>query len=137
MTYSNQQGAQAYRENAVLSATPEQLVVLLYDHLIINLKRAIPQIRNRDMEGKARSLTRAQDIVMELLSSLDFDQGGEISNRLASLYGFFSQEIATVGRTLDTARIGQLVEMAEELRESWVEAARLVEGKGGAVQGRS
>lgn len=132
MTYSGPQGARAYRENAVLSASPEQLVVLLYEHLIINLKKAARHIQARDFEGKAESLSRANDIVLELLSSLDFEKGGEISSRLASLYGFFNREIATVGRTLDTARIAQLVEMAEELRGSWAEAARLMETQGGA-----
>ena len=135
MTYQpDARGAKAYRENAVLSATPEQLVVLLYEHLIINLKRADKQIRNRDLEGKGESLARANDIVLELLSSLDFDKGGEIAGRLASLYGFFSQEITTVGRTLDTARIAQLVEMAEELHESCAQAAKAAEGPG-APQG--
>jgi len=132
MTYSGSQGARAYRENAVLSASPERLVVLLYEHLIISLKKAARHIQERDFEGKAESLTRANDIVLELLASLDFEKGGEISSRLASLYGFFNREIATVGRTLDTARIAQLVEMAEELRGSWAEAARIVEDQGGA-----
>jgi len=131
MTYSAPQGAKAYRENAVLSASPEQLVVLLYEHLIINLKKASREIENRNFEGKAESLGRANDIVLELLSSLDFEKGGEISSRLASLYGFFTREIATVSRTLDQARIAQLVGMAEELRESWVEAARMLDGQAG------
>lgn len=139
MTYpKDQRGAQAaYRENAVMAASPEQLVVLLYEHLIINLKRADRQIRARDIAGKAESLTKANDIVLELLASLDFEKGGEIAQRLASLYGFFTQEISQVSRTLDTARIGQIVEMAEELHESWAQAARTVEtGKtGGQASG--
>lgn len=131
MTYSPQtRGAQtAYRQNSVLSTSPEQLVVLLYEHLIINLKKADRQIRTKDFQGKAESLTRANDIVLELLASLDFEKGGEISSRLASLYDFFTKEIARVSRTLDTARLGQLVDMAQELHQSWVEAARIVEGE--------
>lgn len=132
MTYSGPQGARAYRENAVLSASPEQLVVLLYEHLIINLKKAARHMQERNFEGKAEALSRANDIVLELLSSLDFEKGGEISSRLASLYGFFTREIATVGRTMDTARVAQLVEMAEELRGSWAQAARIVDDQGGA-----
>lgn len=136
MTYQNQQGAQAaYQRNAVLSASPEQLVVLLYKHLIINLKKADRQIRAKDYAGKADSLTKANDIVLELLASLDFEKGGAIASRLASLYGFFSQEILAVGRNLDTARIAQLVEMAEELHESWSEAARQLESTRGAPGG--
>lgn len=126
MTYGqDQNGAQsAYRENAILAASPEELVVLLYKHLIINLKRAAKQILAEDFQGKGESLGKANDIVLELLSSLDFEQGGEISERLASLYSFFIREITAVGRTLDTARIGELVAIAEELHEAWEEAAR-------------
>ena len=136
MTYQQDpRAAKAYRENAVLSASPEQLVVLLYEHLIINLKRAAKQIEKNDLQAKSESLNKANDIVLELLSSLDFDKGGDIASRLASLYGFFSQEIATVSRTLDTARIAQLVEMAEELHESWAQAAQAAEGQAGAQGG--
>ncbi len=129
LTYAK--NAQAYRRTTVNSTSKEGLVPLLYEHLLINLKRADRQIRARDLEGKAESLGKAAEIVYELMSSLDFDRGGDIANRLASLYAYFLQEIRTVSRKLDVARLGQMSEMIEELHESWVEAARIVEQGGG------
>lgn len=109
---------------------------LLYEHLLINLKRMDRQIRARDFEGKAESSGKASEIVYELLSALDFDNGGDIAPRLASLYSYFLQELRTVSRTMDVGRLGQMVEMIEELHETWVEAARLVEdGGAGQVSG--
>ena len=132
LTYAR--NASAYRKTAVTTTSKERLVPLLYEHLLINLKRMDRQIRARDFEGKAESSGKASEIVYELLSALDFDNGGEIAPRLASLYSYFLQELRTVSRTMDVGRLGQMVEMIEELHETWVEAARLVEdGEAGRV----
>ena len=124
----------AYQENAVLSTSPERLVPLLYDHLLINLKRGSMFIRKGDIEGKYESLRKASDIVAELLSTLDFDAGGELASRLASLYGFWTTEISNAGRLLDAARLDRVIEMIASLRESWAEAARIVESGEAAAQ---
>ncbi len=122
-----------YQENAVLSTSPERLVPLLYDHLLINLKRGSMFIRKGDIEGKYESLRKASDIVSELLSTLDFDAGGELATRLASLYGFWGKEISIAGRLLDGARLDRVAEMVASLREAWAEAARIVESGEGAA----
>ena len=123
----------AYQENAVLSTSPERLVPLLYDHLLISIKRGGMFIRKGDIEGKYESLQRASDIVSELLSTLDFDAGGELADRLASLYGFWGKEISSAGRLLDDARLDRVAEMVASLGESWQEAARIVESGEGAA----
>lgn len=133
LTYSR--NAAAYRKTSVTTTSKERLVPLLYEHLLINLKRADRQIRARDLEGKAESLGRATEIVYELLSALDFERGGEIAHRLASLYAYFLKEIRSVSVKLDVARLGQMTEMIEELHETWREAARIVESNGGAAPG--
>ncbi len=125
MTYGRRQDA--YREAAILGSTPEQLVPLLYEHLLVALKRASTQIQAQDIEGKSVSLQKAFDIVFELLGALDFEKGGEIASRLASLYAYFTREISEINRTLDTARLEQLIKLVTPLHESWVEAARVVD----------
>ena len=123
----------AYQENAVLSTSPERLVPLLYDHLLINIKRGSMFIGKENIEGKYESLQKASDIVAELLSTLDFDAGGELANRLASLYSFWANEISSAGRLLDRPRLDRVAEMVASLRESWGEAARIVESKQSAA----
>ncbi|RMH11886.1 MAG: flagellar export chaperone FliS [Gemmatimonadetes bacterium] len=113
-----------YRETSVMGSSREQLVPLLYEHLLVNLKRAAAQIRQGDLEGKAQSFSNASAIVYELLAALDFDRGGELASRLASLYAFWTQEISDISRTLDLDRLDQLIELVQPLHESWVEAAR-------------
>ena len=82
MTYDEERNR--YLETQVVSSSPEQLVPLMYQHLLVNLKKAGDQIESGDQEGKAQSLQKASAIVFELLASLDLEQGGDIAMRLAS-----------------------------------------------------
>jgi flagellar protein FliS len=124
MTYDR--NLAAYQETRVLSSSPEQLVPLLYEHLLVNLKRAARQIQEQEIEAKADSVEKATAILYELLSSLDFDAGGEIASRLASLYSYFLKEVGEASRALDARRLQPLIQMVGSLHESWLEAARIV-----------
>ncbi|MEQ9401855.1 MAG: flagellar export chaperone FliS [Longimicrobiales bacterium] len=120
----------AYTEMEVLGASPERLVPLLYEHLLVNLKRGAMQIRKGDAEGKFDSLGRAADIVCELLASLDFDAEGPLVGQLASLYRFWIQEIGAAGHSMDAPRIDRVAVMVGDLHEAWREALQTVEAKG-------
>ena len=118
---------QQYQQVRVMSSRREGLVPLLYERLLVHLRRASAQIEASDLEGKAESLGSASEIVFELLSSLDFDAGGEIASRLAGLYGFFSRELMEIGRTLDRERLARVIEMVASLHEEWAQAAAMAQ----------
>lgn len=113
-----------YVENDVMSRPKEWLIPLLYEHLLAHLRRAHVQIEARDFEGKAVSLEKASSIVIELLSTLDRDKGGELAQRLAALYAYFGTEILAANRSLDVGALGKVIDMVASLHESWVIAAR-------------
>jgi len=117
----------AYRDTEILSSSAERLVPVLYEHLLVSLKRGAMQVRDRDIAGKAESLTRAQDIVAELMASLDFEAGGDLAGALAALYGYWMKEILAAGRDLDAARLDQVGTMVASLHAAWDEAARTAE----------
>jgi flagellar protein FliS len=119
-----------YQETKVLSTSPERLVPILYQHVLVELKRGAMQIQSRDYEGKFESLARASDILSELLASLDHEVGGELATRLAALYGFWIKEIAEGGRSLDVRRLARVAQMVASLLEAWEEAARATEAVG-------
>jgi flagellar protein FliS len=123
--YGSREGA--YRDVEVLSASPERVVLLLYEKLLVSLRRGAHCIRARDIRGKHESLTRAGDIACELLSSLDYERGGDLAHRLASLYTFWGKEISEGGRALDPVRIDRVQGMVAELHESWKVAVEAVE----------
>ena len=119
-----------YLESDILSRPREWLVPLLYEHLLANLRRAAVQIESRDFEGKASSLSKANQIVAELLATLDRERGGDVADALVSLYGYFAIEIMNVGRTLDLGTLNRLVAMIADLHEAWVQAAEQVAPRG-------
>lgn len=125
----------AYRDNEVLTASRERLVLLLYEGLLKNLRRAGKQIDARDFEGKSESLGKASAIVFELMGSLDFEAGGEIASRLSALYAYFASEILEVGRTLSVTRLDALVGLVSSLHSAWSDAARTAVAGSPAVVG--
>jgi flagellar protein FliS len=121
----------AYQEAEVLSSSPERLVPVLYEHLLVSLKRGAMHIRKGDIEGKFVSLAKASDIIAELVASLDHEAGGEIAARLAGLYGFWLKEIGAAGRALDDARLLRVADMVSSLLDGWRDAVKAIES--GAV----
>ena len=132
MSYSIQ--SSRYLENDVLSRSPEWLVTLIYEALLTNLRRAALQIESGDLEGKASSLGRASALVTELMSTLDHDRGGDLADRLASLYAYFALEIMNIGRSLNATNLLGLIAMLEELHGAWIQAAEQVAPRSGATR---
>lgn len=134
MSYGN--ATARYLEAEVLSRQPEWLVPLMYEHLLLNLRRASRQIELGDQEGKAASLDKASAIVMELIGALDFERGGEIATRLAGLYLFFSTEMIGARQKVDTVRLQRLIDMISDLHEAWSQAAEAVSPRTGSAVSR-
>ena len=119
MSYSRQ--ATRYRETEVLTATPGQLVVLLYDHLLLSLHRARAAMEAREAELQGDSLEKARNVLTELLVTLDRERGGEVAGNLAALYSFLLGELVQVGVRGDLARLDRVTHMIGELRDAFAQ----------------
>src|SRR4029078_1323977 len=102
MSYSQ---ANVYREREVLTASPEKLVVITFDHVLVNLRRARVAIEANNIERRVQSLGKAREGLMELLMSVDAERGGEVANNLLGLYAFAIRELLEVGRTKNLAKL--------------------------------
>ncbi len=109
-----------YRKSQVETASPIDLVIMLYDRAIVLLDKAINEISEKKYEEKNTSLMKATDIVFELLSILDNDKGGEIAASLSRLYNFVIRAITNANMSLDTKELENAKRILSELRESWV-----------------
>ena len=78
-------GITSYRKTDVVTSDPVGLVIKCYEGAIDSLKLAKQKIDEKDYEGKGKAIIKAQEIIEELLCSLDFKKGGEIANSLQSL----------------------------------------------------
>jgi flagellar secretion chaperone FliS len=121
MSYTHQ--AANYRELEILSASSDRLVLMLFDHLVVQLERARIGTERNDLVLQLAGLTKARAIVGELLATLDFEQGGEIATQLADLYQFMLIEMLDVGQRGDSATLGRLAGIASTLREGFGGAA--------------
>ena len=81
--YSN--GIQSYRKTNVVTADPKRLVLMCYEGAIDSLKIGKQRLLKEDYEGKGKALIKAKDIIYELKSSLNFEEGGTIATNLDSL----------------------------------------------------
>jgi flagellar secretion chaperone FliS len=108
----------AYRESAVLTASPEQLVVMLYDGARRFLFQAATAMRSDNVELAHTKLRRAEAIIQHLRDTLDMDQG-EVAARLQSIYLFCNRHLNEARVKRDPAKIEQVSGLLGELREAW------------------
>jgi flagellar protein FliS len=124
----------AYRETRVKTASPGQLIVMLYDEAIKQSDTAMALLgpeskpRPEDIERINASLGKVQDVITELMASLDFDAGGEIAKDLFALYVWFGREILEANIHKDGGRVKAVRAMLADLREAWAEAASKTQG---------
>lgn len=132
MSYASQ--TSSYREMEIHAASPERLLVIVFEQLVVNLERARIAMERKDVELRVVSLNRARNLVAELLSTLDFEQGGPLAVELADLYQFMLQELVDVGRRNDVVTTRKLVNIASHLRDGFAGAAQQLAAQGASAQ---
>ncbi|HUO73913.1 MAG TPA: flagellar export chaperone FliS [Solirubrobacteraceae bacterium] len=110
----------AYRESAVLTATPEQLVVMLYDGARRFLYQASTAMRNDNIQLAHQKLRRGEAIITHLRDTLDMDQG-EVAARLQAIYLFCNRHLNDARVQRDAEKIDQVSSLLGELRSAWSE----------------
>jgi len=113
---------QAYRESSVLTASPEQLVVMLYDGAGRFLRQAEAAYGEGALEHAHDRLNRGEAIIDELLATLDMDQG-QVAERLQAIYVYCKRCLTESRRDRDVTKIRLVVRLMGELREAWAQVA--------------
>jgi flagellar protein FliS len=116
-----------YLSDGVTTASPQQLLVTLYDRLALDLERAEDALVGKDREAAHAQLMHAQEIVLELRSSLQVVvwEGGP---RLAALYSWVIGELIQANLKGDVRRVRDCRRIVEPLRDAWREAAASLAG---------
>lgn len=102
-----------------MGASPVQLIVMLYDGAIRFMEEGKRAMIDKNYEVQNAKLQRSQKIVMELMGSLDFSQGGDIAKNLLKLYEYVLAELVEANITDDPTRIENAQSTMRELREAW------------------
>jgi flagellar protein FliS len=117
--YSN--GIQSYRKTNVVTADPKRLILMCYEGAIDSLKIGKQKLIEKDYEAKGKALIKAKDIIYELKSSLNFEEGGTIATNLDSLYNYMLRRITEADLQNDVQAIDDVIGMLGELKSAWEE----------------
>jgi flagellar protein FliS len=115
----NPQLAQNYLRTRVLTATPEQLQLMLYDGAIRFADQARPALEKKDWEASYNALSKAQKIVTELTCSLKHDIHPEMCARLTSLYNFVYRKLIEASVEHKIESLDEALKILRYQRETW------------------
>jgi len=113
----------AYRSSSVMTASPGQLVVMLYDGMARFLRQAEIAAGEGAWGHASDRISKADAILEELLITLDLERGGEIAGRLQGIYVFCRKLLVEARMARGTEQIAQVAGLLAELRKAWSEAA--------------
>ncbi len=125
MSY-NYQAAAAYKETKIKTASSGSLILMLYSEGIkqINLaidKMNVEKIPPQDIEVISNHILKCQEIITELMASLDLEAGGEIAQNLLSIYSYFNQQLLQANVKKDHKPLIPVRDMMLELQSAWKE----------------
>jgi len=111
----------AYRETHIKTASQGQIIIMLYDEAIRQLDKAIEMLKegSRRFDEVNNAVIRSQDMITELMVSLDFEKGGDIAQGLFNLYMFFNQHLMEANLKKDSNMMTTVRGHLNELRGAW------------------
>ncbi len=124
-----QSAGSAYRTQAVGTAGPAQLVIMLYDGALGSIAKAKAGMAvggRESIEMVNTELNRAQNIITELQLSLDHERGGTIAGNLAAIYDFCLTQLTEANLSKDPISLDGVTSHLAELREAFADAAAQV-----------
>lgn len=116
---SNQQNR--YLETSIQTATPAQLLVMLYDGAIRFCKMGIEAIDNKQYDQANKHLLKVQDIVSEFVITLD--KGAPMAEQLLLLYEYFIHRLTEANVKKEAEPVKEVLGYLMELKETWVQAS--------------
>ena len=119
----------AYKKTSVNTASKEQVLLMLYQAAIKNCKKAITSIEENNIPKKGEYIGKLQDIVIELMNSLDHEVGGEISKELESLYEFVIHQSTQANINFDKEPLNGVLNILNTLYEGWDKAIKSLKGE--------
>ena len=115
----NKDANYAYREATIRSAGQVELVVMMYDMIIQDLRRAIDAIRQSDVEARTNEIKHALSVLEQLQGSLDVDHGGDAADHLDSLYSVARAKLLEGHLKVSPVIFESQLRIFTELREAW------------------
>lgn len=108
-----------YKQTQITTANQGKLIVMLYDGAIKFLTIAAENMEPRSYDVANNNILKAQDIVTELMLSLNMEQGGEIAGNLFNLYAWFKKQLLEANIKKDAEMVKEVIKLLRDLRNAW------------------
>ncbi len=118
-----------YQQNHVLSASPEQILLMLYDGAIRFTRQAIAGLEDDNLPHFHHGIKKSMAIISEFSNSLDHRIGGEIAENLDALYNFMIRELTLANLHKDADKLRVVEKLLVDLRATWGEAIEINKGQ--------
>ena len=123
--------AEVYRQQQVMTATPEALTLMLYNGAIKFINESIEASKKKEYEKANTSCIKAQNIISEFRLTLKMEY--EISKNLLALYNYAYDRLVEGNMNEDISKLEEAKGILSELRDAWAQAMKAVKNeKGGA-----
>ena len=115
-------GLGRYQDMKVQTASPAQIMIMLYDGAIRFSLQAKKKIEERDFEGKGVFISKTQAIIDELMNSLDFTIAPDLCTNLQKLYIYINERLTHANIQLDPEAMDEVIQLLNTLRDGWKQA---------------
>ncbi len=119
-TYINQ-----YQNNQILNATPERILIMLYDGAIRFCRQAMQAMDDGNREQVSVKIGKTLAIICEFSNTLNHEVGGDIAKDLDALYDYMTRELTKANLKNERKALETVEDLLSGLRETWVEAAQI------------
>ena len=115
-------GLGRYQDMKVQTASPAQIMIMLYDGAIRFSLQAKKKIEEKDFEGKGVFISKTQAIIDELMNSLDFTIAPDLCTNLQKLYIYINERLTHANIQLDPEAMDEVIQLLNTLRDGWKQA---------------
>jgi flagellar secretion chaperone FliS len=126
----SQKPVNPYLKTKIMTASPEELRLMLYDGALKFCRQAKAALEKKSYEDSYNNLMRAQKIVLELSTSLNHDADPQLCQRLSALYTYVYRLLVDANMKRETPIVDEAIKLIEYERETWQMLMKKLAGEG-------
>ncbi len=116
-----------YQDSAVRGAAPIELVVILYDAAIEDMRSALAAMQQSDAETHAHKIAHALIVLQQLQGTLDFERGGSAARQFEQFYNLLRAKLLEAQMRRSPELMQQQIRYLSEVRDCWMQAKRILQ----------
>ena len=122
-----------YQKNEVETASPEKILILLYDGAIQFLNKAKIAMEQKNIPEIHNNIIGCENILLEFINTVDVENGGDFAIRIQALYQYFYNTLVQANIKKDESKIDEVLRHLVELRATWKQAIAMANSQKAAV----